>query len=80
MLCPQKVRCKAAGGNGISAIGFDELRKKLANETSLSDAHRQRLLDIGKRLARVQAYGTEYAGISLSPMAAAVVEQSAVTV
>jgi len=80
MLIPQKVRRSAVGGNGLPANGLAELRSQLAKGSSLDDVQRQRLLELTQRLARVQALGDEYAGISLSPMAANVVDQAATTV
>ena len=80
MLIPQKARRNAVGGHGSPATGFAELRSQLARRSSLDDVHRQRLLELAQRLARVQALGDEYAGISLSPMAANVVDQAATTV
>jgi len=80
MLVPQTARRGTGDGHGTSGIGFAELRRTLASGVSLDDAHRQRLLELAQRLTRVQALGDEYAGISLSPMAAGVVDQVTATV
>ncbi|MCL2700214.1 MAG: hypothetical protein FWE88_00815 [Phycisphaerae bacterium] len=76
MLIPQKARRKTVDGHGRPTIALSELRSQLANGSSPGDGHRQRLLDLAQRLARIQALGDEYAGITLSPMAAGVVEQA----
>jgi len=80
MLIPQKAQREAIDGQGVPVIGFAELRRHLAKRSSCDDAHRQRLLELAQRLARVQALGDEYAGISLSPMAASVVDQATAAV
>ena len=80
MFATQKARRKAVGGHGSPAIGFAELRNRLANESSLNDVSRQRLLILAERLARVQALSGKYAGISLSPHATAALEQAVATV
>ena len=80
MLIPQKAQRKPVVGHGRPAIGLAELRRRLANEASLDDAHRQRLLELAQRLARVQALGDEYARVTLLPQAARVVESSTAAV
>ena len=80
MLIPQKVRRSAVGGNGLPANGLAELRSQLAKGSSLDDVQRQRLLELTQRLARVQALGDEYAGISFSPMVTDVLDPSVATV
>jgi len=76
MLTLEKAHRNAGGGNGLSATGFAELRNQLANGASMDDACRQRLLTLAQRLANVQAHGSAYAGITLSPMAEAAVDSS----
>ena len=58
------------GGRGLS---FAELRVQLGEPSTLSDGHRQRLLELLRRLERVQALGDEYARVGLSPFATAAV-------
>ena len=79
MLVSQKAHREVASGNGIPAIGLAELRSQMANGASLDDAHRQRLQKLAQRLARVQALGDEYVGITFSPMAAAELERATAT-
>ena len=80
MLIPRKAQRKTVGGQGVPAIGLAELRRQLANGASLDDAHRQRLLELAQRLARVQALGDEYNRVALSPQAAAAVDHAAAAV
>jgi len=80
MLIPQKVRCSVVGRSGAPASGIAELRSHLAKGSSLDDGSRQRLLELAQRLARVQALGDEYAGISFSPMVTDVLDPSVAAV
>ena len=50
---------------------LDELRSCLAEPSRLTNQHRQRLLELVRRLDRVRALGDEYAGITLSDSAVA---------
>jgi len=75
MLISRKAPRGAAGDQGRSAVGLAELRTKLCTPSSLGDGHRQRLLELAQRLARVQALGDEYARVAFSPMAADATER-----
>ena len=50
---------------------LDELRSCLAEPSRLTNQHRQRLLELVRRLDRVRALGDGYAGIRLSDSAIA---------
>lgn len=80
MLISRKAPRGAAGGQGRSAVGLAELRTSLCDTSHLGDGHRQRLLELAQRLARVQALGDEYARVGLSPMAADAMERSTASV
>jgi len=54
---------------GSRPVNLAELRRGLAEPTQLNGRHRQRLLDIARRVARVQALGDEYRRVSLSDTA-----------
>ena len=56
---------------GSRWCGLSELRRELADPSRMRDGTRQRLLDIHTRLARVQAFGSEYARVGLSQRAQA---------
>ena len=63
MLIPQGVGNEPAGRQGGRQVSLAELRRSLARPSAMSDVHRQRLLDLARR---VQALGDEYAGVGLS--------------
>jgi hypothetical protein len=52
-------------------VDFAELRGHLASPSVVGDGHRQRLQELAKRLARVQALGDEYARVAFSSFVAA---------
>ena len=65
MLIPRQ----AAGENNDrqgGLVSLAELRGQLAAPSAMNDGHRRRLLDLARRLARVQALGDEYGRVSLS--------------
>jgi len=64
-------RRELPGRQGRLPTDFAELRRLLASPSRLTDGHRQRLLDLARRVARVQALGGEYRRVSLSDRAAA---------
>ena len=66
MLIPQESSSGTDRRQGSRRVSLAELRRQLAEPAGLNDAHRQRLTDLAKRLARVQALGNEYAGVGLS--------------
>lgn len=80
MLIPQQAQCETQRRQGRPRVSFVELRRQLANPSEASDGTRQRLLDLTRRLARVQALGDEYTRVSLSDQAAAFLTQEAAAV
>ncbi len=79
MLVSQTAHSEADSGQGSPGVGLAELRRRLAKPSRLSDGHRQRLLELERRLARVQALGNEYARLELSEYVAAATDRGAVT-
>ena len=73
MLIPQQAQRETGRWQGSPRISFAQLRRQLANPSSIPDGHRQRLQDLAKRLARVKALGDEYTRVELSDAAAAAV-------
>lgn len=73
MLIPQQAQRKTGRWQGSPRISLAQLRRHLADPSSIPDGHRQRLLDLAKRLARVKALGDEYSRVELSDEAAAAV-------
>ncbi len=69
MLIPQTAQCEPQAGQGSPRVSFAELRHNLARPSSVSSGHRQRLLELGQRLNRVQGLGDEYARVDLSDFA-----------
>jgi len=63
-------RRELPGRQGRLPADLAELRHLLARPSQLTDGHRQRLLDLARRVARVQALGGEYRRVSLSDVAA----------
>jgi hypothetical protein len=73
MLISQQDRSEARRRQGSPRIDFAQLRRQLASPSEIPDGHRQRLLELAGRLARVRALGDEYCRVELSDAAAAVV-------
>jgi len=69
MLIPRKSSGRTRRQQGSCGVDLAELRCRLAEPSGLNDACRQRLRDLARRLARVQALGDEYARVELSPYA-----------
>ena len=69
MLIIQEAHGEAPRTQGSLRSSLAELRSQLADPTSLSDGNRQRLLDLLRRLARVQALGDAYVRVGLSDSA-----------
>lgn len=69
MLIPQQAG-KSHRRHGRRPADLAELRSQLA-KPSINDDTRQRLLELARRLARVQALGDEYTRVDFSPHAAA---------
>lgn len=53
-------------GQGRPETDLAELRRRLASPSAMTDGHRQRLVDLAGRLARVRALGDEYLRVDLS--------------
>ena len=66
MLRSLNARSDRQGRHGSRPIGIAELRRQLARPSQLDDEHRQRLLELVQRAARVRAFGGEYRRVSLS--------------
>jgi hypothetical protein len=62
---------------GGRRVSFAELRHSLAKPSRLNEDHRQRLIDLAQRVARVQALGGGYRRVSLSDHASAAISQEA---
>jgi hypothetical protein len=60
----------ATGWQGCRPATLADLRQQLAMPLRLSEEHRQRLLELTQRVARVQAMGGRYGRVSLSEHAA----------
>ena len=65
MLISQRAENEVADRQG-SQVSLVELRGQLAAPSQMNDGHRRRLLDLARRLARVQTLGDEYGRVSLS--------------
>lgn len=78
MLIPQEARSGAHGRQGGRRASLAELRRHMAEPSTMDDGHRQRLLELARRLARVQALGDEYSRVTLSEHAAAALPDGAV--
>ena len=76
MLIPQQAECENGRWQGSRRISFAQVRRQLANPSQIPDGHRQRLLDLAKRLARVKALGDEYTRVELSDAALAAVGEA----
>ena len=77
MLISQQVQLDKGRRQGGRAASLAELRTMLSRPSSLSDGHRQRLLDLTQRLAAVQVLGDEYARVEVSQYVRRVMEQGA---
>ena len=80
MLIPQGATGEPDAGHGGPRISFVELRRRLDRPSSFEEKHRQRLLDLSQRLARVQALGDEYGRVEFSPYVSAALSSSATPV
>ena len=66
MLIPQEVHSGTGQGQGSFRTGLAELRRRVAEPSTMDDGHRQRLLELAKRLARVRFLGDEYSRVEFS--------------
>jgi hypothetical protein len=78
MLIPQQAQRQTPRRQGCRAVPLAELRRRLATPSDLDDETRQRLLDLGTRLAGVQALGDEYARVSASDHVVEAINQATV--
>ena len=76
MLIPQGSN-EADRRQGSRGPGFAELRRHVAAPSKVDDGHRQRLLELARRLARVQSLGDEYSRVELSEYVTAALRTSA---
>ena len=77
MLISQEAKRERTGGQGCRQTDFVEVRQRLERPSELDDGHRQRLLDMATRVARVQALGGAYRRVSLSAHAMAAIDHNA---
>lgn len=70
MLVPQQVG-KPRRGQGRPRVSIAELRRQLSSPQAASSGHRQRLLELANRLARIRLLGNELNRVDLSPHARA---------
>jgi hypothetical protein len=75
MLTLQSAQSGIAGGQGCLAAVRAELQADPSIPRASSEVHRQRLLELAGRLARVQALGCECARVGFSPEIARQVRQ-----
>lgn len=78
MLIRPEARSEAADRQGRRCVDLAELRRQLARPSSLRDGHRQRLLDLARRLARVQALADEHVRVDFSEYAKEALTREAV--
>ena len=71
MLISQQAECDLHARQGGPAVSLAELRRQLGEPAKVRNGHRQRLLELAGRLARVRALGDEYARVDFSPFASA---------
>lgn len=69
MLISQQASSQTRARQGCQAASLAELRSGLEEPTRLNGRHRQRLLDLAQRVARIQALGDGYRRVSLSDIA-----------
>ena len=80
MLGTQSAPCGLNRRQGSRGISLAELRSQLASPSSFEDGHRQRLLDLSQRLARVRALGNKYARLELSHFVTSAMDRDAAAV
>jgi hypothetical protein len=80
MLIPQLSQHQAYRRQGSHPVSLGELRRQLAQPLELADGTRQRLLELGGRLARVRRLRDEYGRVDFGPLAKAAMDRHPVTV
>jgi len=78
MLIPRRAKCGTRNRHGGRDVSLAEVRRLVVAPLAMNERHRQRLLNLAQRLARVRALGDEYAGIELSEYVTAAMERHAV--
>jgi len=66
MLVQPRVHSGASCRQGSRPVSIAGLRSQLAKPSQMSDGHRQRLLDLARRLARVQTCVGEHSRVQFS--------------
>ncbi len=69
-----------AGRDGSLPVKLADLRRRLEAPSKLEDEDRERLLELTKRVSRVQAFGGAYNRVSLSSHVSTAMDESAVVV
>ncbi|MFP3937709.1 MAG: hypothetical protein ACLFVW_05150 [Phycisphaerae bacterium] len=77
MLTSQAARSGSRNRHGRRSVRLAELRSRIVHPSQLGDGDRQRLVDLAKRLARVQALGGEYGRVGFSDEAQAALNTQA---
>jgi len=77
MLIPQEARSKPPQGQGGPGVSLAELRRCLAEPSAMNSAHRQRLQDLARRVAQIQALGDDFAGVDVSEYVLAALKSGA---
>ena len=77
MFIPQEARSGPRRRHGGPRVRLAELRRSLARPAATDAVHRQRLLDLAQRAARVQALGDDYTGVGLSQYVLAALHSAA---
>ncbi len=72
MLIPRSAQCGSRDRHGSDRVTLAELRDDLARPPEAADRHRQRLLDLAEKVARIQALGDEYSRVGLSEYASVI--------
>ncbi|MGC9454359.1 MAG: hypothetical protein ACP5HU_05795 [Phycisphaerae bacterium] len=77
MLTSQAARSGSRNRQGRRSVHLAELRGRIVHSSRLRDGDRQRLVDLARRLARVQALGGEYGRVGFSDEAQAALNAQA---
>jgi len=80
MLDSHNAQGKSDGPQGRGRVSLAELRCALARPSDLSEPCRQRLVELAKRLHRIQGLENEYTRVELSQCAASAMDRSVLTV
>jgi len=80
MLVSQQTSGLSHRRQGSRRASLAELRRRLARPSDIEDGHRQRLLDLARRLSAVQLLGDGYDRIQLSEFVNAAMDRRAAAV